>query len=231
MALNIQRLNFDPVTGDNASEAFMKLDLDIAEIAEAIDGDGTPGTGIGTRLSAVETIVDGLGDAATKNVGTAAGTVAAGNDSRLRDVGTTAGTVAAGDDSRSGDLDTKVTAAQGTANAAQTAAGTANTALTATGWSTAVTPSIASLDGVNRSAIYHFIDTTPGTHPTNQAYGTLLTLSYSASDFTQLATSVTSNEIAFRFYRGAGGGWNAWNRVWHTGNTTVDANLFIKKAN
>jgi microcystin-dependent protein len=42
----------------------------------------------------------GLGGAAVLNVGTAAGTVAAGDDSRLKAVGTTAGTVAAGDDSR-----------------------------------------------------------------------------------------------------------------------------------
>ncbi|URL59632.1 hypothetical protein IM816_05915 [Luteibacter flocculans] len=121
--------------------------------------------------------------------------------------------------------------AAGTAATAGTAANTANTALTATGWSAAVAPQINSIDGVNRSAIYRFIATTPGALPTNQAYGTLITLSYSASDYTQLATSVTNNEMAFRFYRGAGGGWNAWNRVWHSGNTTVDANLFIKKAN
>lgn len=86
MALNIQRLNFDPVTGDNASEAFMKLDLDIGEIAQAIDGDGAPGTGIDGRLAAVETVVDGLGDAASMDVGTGAGTVAAGNDGRF-DIG------------------------------------------------------------------------------------------------------------------------------------------------
>jgi len=90
MALNIQRLNMDPVTGDNASEAFMKLDLDIGEIAEAIDGDGSPGTGLDARLSAVETQADdletavgALGNAASKNVGTIAGTVAAGDDARL----------------------------------------------------------------------------------------------------------------------------------------------------
>jgi hypothetical protein len=87
MALNIQRLNMDPVTGDNPSEAFMKLDLDIGEIAAAIDGDGTPGTGLDGRLAAVETTVDGLGNAATKDIGTAAGTVAAGDDVRFERVG------------------------------------------------------------------------------------------------------------------------------------------------
>lgn len=41
-----------------------------------------------------------LGTAASKNVGTAAGTVAAGDDARFKAVGTAAGTVAAGDDTR-----------------------------------------------------------------------------------------------------------------------------------
>jgi hypothetical protein len=88
MALNIQRLNFDPVTGDNASEAFMKLDLDIGEIAQAIDGDGSPGAGIDGRLTTVEAVVDGLGNASSKDVGTAANTVAAGDDGRFTYRGT-----------------------------------------------------------------------------------------------------------------------------------------------
>ena len=60
----------------------------------------------------------GLGNSATMNVGTAAGTVAAGNDSRFdkianlgnsatRDVGTAAGTVAAGNDTRLNTIDQK----------------------------------------------------------------------------------------------------------------------------
>ncbi|NID14409.1 hypothetical protein [Luteibacter yeojuensis] len=61
MALNIQRLNFDPVTGDNPSEGFMKLDLNIGEIVEAIDGDGTPeNTGIEQRLSDAESKISNL---------------------------------------------------------------------------------------------------------------------------------------------------------------------------
>ncbi|MRT01869.1 gp53-like domain-containing protein [Ewingella americana] len=89
---------------------------------------GTGGTGATSASGARANL--GLGDAATKNTGTAAGTVAAGDDSRitgamqkannlsdlvsystaranmglkgaaLLDVGTTSGTVAAGDDSR-----------------------------------------------------------------------------------------------------------------------------------
>jgi hypothetical protein len=76
MALTIQRINFDPVTGDNPSEGFMKTDLNVAEIATAIDGDGTPeNPGIESRLSDVE--------AAAKDVGTTPGTVAAGDDARF----------------------------------------------------------------------------------------------------------------------------------------------------
>lgn len=41
-----------------------------------------------------------LGNSSSRNVGTTAGTVAAGDDARFKTVGTTAGTVAAGDDSR-----------------------------------------------------------------------------------------------------------------------------------
>jgi len=66
MALSIQRLNFDPVTGDNPSEAFMKLDLDIGVVSDAING---------------------LGDASSKSVGTTAGTVASGIDPRFGDRG------------------------------------------------------------------------------------------------------------------------------------------------
>ncbi|NII53596.1 hypothetical protein [Luteibacter sp. SG786] len=88
MALTIQRINFDPVTGDNPSEGFMKTELNIVEIATAIDGDGTPGNpGIEGRLADVEAVADGLGSASTRNVGTTAGTVAAGDDARLLRVG------------------------------------------------------------------------------------------------------------------------------------------------
>lgn len=69
---------------------------------------------------------------------------------------------------------------------------------------------------------------TTGTFPVNQTYGTILQLAYQdASQYTQLATSVTTNEMAFRYYNA---GWQPWNRVWHSGNTTVDSNNFIKRA-
>ncbi|GAA0907770.1 hypothetical protein GCM10009552_16140 [Rothia nasimurium] len=128
------------------------------------------------------------------------------------------------------DLDGRIAGALQAAANAQSSADGVGTLLNTVGWGTAQLPAISSIDGVNRSAVYRFIATTPGTLPTNQAYGTVTVLSYSSSDYTQLAQSVTGNEMAFRYYRGAGGGWGPWCRVWHTGNTTVDSNQFIKKA-
>lgn len=79
----IQRINFDPVGGDNATTAFRKLDLSIGEISGAIDGDGSTGSGIGNRLAAAERTMAGLGSASTRNVGSTSGTVAAGDDARF----------------------------------------------------------------------------------------------------------------------------------------------------
>jgi hypothetical protein len=83
MALNIQRLNFDPATGDNPSDAWRKLDNSIGEIADFLEGDGDPADGVDARLDAVEGVVAGLGNSSGKNIGTGAGTVAAGDDSRF----------------------------------------------------------------------------------------------------------------------------------------------------
>ncbi len=83
MALEIQRLNFDPVTGDNPSEAFLKLDNNMGEIADAVGDLGNSTASIGTRLANAETVISELGNASTKNVGTVAGTVAAGDDGRF----------------------------------------------------------------------------------------------------------------------------------------------------
>jgi hypothetical protein len=63
-------------------------------------GDGPDATRVQPSNWNEDHVITGLGDAAEKDVGTTAGTVAAGDDSRFKTVGTTAGTVAAGDDSR-----------------------------------------------------------------------------------------------------------------------------------
>lgn len=88
MALNIQRINFEPIGGDSATAAFRKLDLGIGEVAGAIDGDGSPNSGISNRIAAAEQKLSNLGNASTKNLGAVAGTVAAGDDSRLVAVAT-----------------------------------------------------------------------------------------------------------------------------------------------
>ncbi|KAF1045596.1 tail fiber domain-containing protein [Xylophilus sp.] len=100
MAMNIQRVNFDPVTGDSYTAAFRKIDLDVGEVAKAIDGDGSADSGIENRIGIAEQKLSRLGNSSTRNVGAVAGTVAAGDDPRIKVVGTTAGTVAAGDDTR-----------------------------------------------------------------------------------------------------------------------------------
>ncbi|GAA0911018.1 hypothetical protein GCM10009552_23870 [Rothia nasimurium] len=100
MAMNIQRINFDPIGGDSVTAAFRKLDLDVGEVVNAIDGDGSTTSGISNRLALAENKLGALGNVSTRNIGTSAGTVAAGDDARFLTVGTTPGTVAAGDDAR-----------------------------------------------------------------------------------------------------------------------------------
>lgn len=97
------------------------------------------------------------------------------------------------------------------------------------GFGIASLPTMPSLNISSLTRIWSFrSQITAGTFPPNQGYGTLLQLAYQdAEQYTQLATSVTGNEMAFRYYNS---GWQPWNRIWHTGNTTVDSNNFIKRA-
>ncbi|WP_126965817.1 pyocin knob domain-containing protein [Xanthomonas arboricola] len=98
------------------------------------------------------------------------------------------------------------------------------------GFGSATLSTMPNLDAASLSRFWSFRNlTTTGVFPTNQTYGTLIQLGYQdGAQFTQLATSVTNNEMAFRYYNGS---WQPWNRLWHTGNTTVDSNNFIKRAN
>lgn len=97
------------------------------------------------------------------------------------------------------------------------------------GFGIASLPTMPSLNTASLTRMWSFRNLiTGGTFPTNQTYGTLLQLAYQDTlQYTQLATSVTNNEMAFRYYNA---GWQPWNRLWHTGNTTVDSNNFIKRA-
>lgn len=98
MALDIQRLLFDPVTGDSPTAAFRKLDNSIGDIVDYLQGtDGQVG-GLDQRLSEAEDAITaangeidslqsafaGLGTAASKDVGIGSGKVAAGDDFRFR---------------------------------------------------------------------------------------------------------------------------------------------------
>ncbi len=87
---------------------------------------------------------------------------------------------------------------------------------------------LASIDSQNTSSVNRFIASTGGTLPPSQSYGVSMTFPYNSTDSWQLAGSVTSAELAFR--RRTSGVYAAWQRVWHSGNTTVDANNFIKRA-
>ena len=83
--MTIDRVNFAPLPdgGDNVTAALVKLDENCQELSDAIGGTSGGVTTLAERVDAIETVVDGLGNASTKDVGTAAGTVAAGNDSRF----------------------------------------------------------------------------------------------------------------------------------------------------
>lgn len=83
MAMNIQRINFDPIGGDSVTAALRKVDLGVGEIAAAVDGDGTAASGIANRLTSAERRLAGLGGAAMSNIGITPGTVAAGDDVRF----------------------------------------------------------------------------------------------------------------------------------------------------
>lgn len=135
------------------------------------------------------------------------------------------------------DAQTTATTAKNTADAANATANTANATANAatntlanTGLGVRPSPTLANLDGVTFSAVQKYA-ASAGTSPPDSGYGIVLTGSYSTGDYAQLAMSVVGNSIAYRYLRGADGtGWKAWNKIWHTGNTTTDANNFIKKA-
>lgn len=124
---------------------------------------------------------------------------------------------------------TVANAAQTAANNAQATANSADTRLSSIGWGTNPLSFSSNLDAVNRSLVQAFANPA-GTQPTNQQYGTVTVLAYGANEYTQLAQSVTNSEMAFRFFNGQFGGWQPWSRLWHTNNTTVDSNNFIKRA-
>ena len=87
---------------------------------------------------------------------------------------------------------------------------------------------LGSIDSQTKASVNRFINTTGGTLPPSQSYGVSMTFPYTPAASWQLAGSVTGPELAFR--RRTAGVYSAWQRIWHSGNTTVDANNFIKRA-
>jgi hypothetical protein len=223
MALDIQRLLFDPITGDSPTAAFRKLDNSIGEIAELLDGGDTPENGLDARLAAAENDIDVLqtGAASLDTRVTTAQTAATNAGAAAAAAQTTANTAKTNADTAT----TKANAAQATANAAVPA-----TTLASYGLGVNTLSTIPNIDAVTITKIEKFQSgTSTGSFPTSQPYGTIQTNAYgSGAQYTQLAIGVTNQEMAFRYYNG---GWQNWCRVWHSANTTVDSNGFIKKAN
>lgn len=112
--MELSRINFRPIVegGDDVTRAFRKIDLNFESLDTAFSASGE----VGSRLAVLETTAAALGDAARRDVGSAAGTVAAGDDSRFLMVGKTAGSVAAGDDSRFASNAAAAAVAQATAS-------------------------------------------------------------------------------------------------------------------
>ena len=74
---------------------------------------------------------------------------------------------------------------------------------------------------------------TSGTFPTatsSREWGQLISVRHSANDSVQIYWDVLNDTMFQRRYRGASGGWQAWRSFWDSGNSTVDANGFIKQA-
>lgn len=68
--------------GDDVTGALRKLDLNFSQLNYSLADQGE----IGQRFVRLERIIGGLGDAASRNVGLGAGTVAAGDDRRFSDL-------------------------------------------------------------------------------------------------------------------------------------------------
>lgn len=126
-------------------------------------------------------------------------------------------------DANDADLQSQVTAAQNSAN-------TANSVLSGAGWDStlAIIPNIDNATATPRVGYYAY-GTSSGGMPNVALYGTIMTLKYQNVAYSQLAQSITGNELCLRYFNNSA--WSAWKRIWHEGNTTVDANLFIKRAN
>ena len=95
-----------------------------------------------------------------------------------------------------------------------------------------ITPSL--LDDIDATTtatgLFRTSSATNGAFPTGQKFGHLFVSRYGPSDAVQMFWNVVDEAMYQRRYRAASGGWQIWRKVWDSGNTTVDANGFIKQA-
>ncbi|WP_299694793.1 DUF2793 domain-containing protein [uncultured Tateyamaria sp.] len=80
------------------------------------------------------------------------------------------------------------------------------------------------------TGLFRTSGTTSGTFPTGQQFGHLFVSRYGPSDGVQMFWNVVDGAMYQRRYRAASGGWQSWRKAWDSGNTTVDANGFVKQA-
>lgn len=92
-------------------------------------------------------------------------------------------------------------------------------------------PQITSLEGLDsqRPTGFYSLGVSPGSGFDN--IGSMIHLSrIDGANASQLFGGVQSSQLAFRRFRSADGGWQPWQELYHTGNTIVDANGFVKEA-
>lgn len=79
--MRFMRVNFDPLSqgGDDVTKALRKIDLNFADLNDGQDGYPD----LVDRVSRVESSIGSLGNAAQRNIGSDAGSVAAGDDPRF----------------------------------------------------------------------------------------------------------------------------------------------------
>jgi hypothetical protein len=219
----ITRVDFRPLAegGDNGTGALTKLDASVGALADAADESAAAATDLTARVGAVEAEAASLDTRVTAaqtsatNAGTAAtnaGNAAAAAQTTASTANTTANTAK----TNAATADAKAVAAQTTANAALPKTGASTTP--GLQLRSGLPPSIAAIEASNNSTNLALNVTNGGNSSASAVMSFLL-------------------EGVFRGYFGidtdakwkVGNGSNAY-LIWHQGNTTVDANNFIKKA-
>lgn len=199
---------------DSLNSAVVKRDQNLADLPDK---------------AAARTHIE-LGTSATLNVGTAAGTVAAGNDSRITGALQTANALS--------ELVATAATARGYLGLKSGATAAVQTSVTDTttgalmsvgafGWGGSSLPNVSNLDSTtNPSGVYYSGSTTTGTKPGGSSGVVLIINQGSMSK--QIYIKLGTNDQFVR--TSASSVFGAWVQTWTTENTTVDTNGFVKKA-